>query len=42
LNPLNIAAIVGLVLVLAFAVVLIQPENNAESQNDDTNEITKS
>jgi|LWDU01.1.fsa_nt_gi uncharacterized protein YggE len=42
LNPLNIAAIVGLVLVLAFAVVLIQPENNAESQNDDINEMIKS
>jgi len=36
LNPLNIAAIVGVVLVLAFAVVLIQPENSAISQNDDT------
>ncbi len=35
LNPLNIAAIVGVVLVLAFAVVLIQPENSAISQNDD-------
>jgi uncharacterized protein YggE len=42
LNPLNLAAIVGLVLVLAFAVVLIQPENNAESQNDDANEMIKS
>ena len=36
LNPLNIAAIVGLVLVLAFAVVLIQPENSAISQNDNS------
>ena len=36
MNPLNIAAIVGVVLVLAFAVVLIQPENSAISQNDDT------
>lgn len=41
LNPLNIAAIVGLVLVLAFAVVLIQPENSAISQNDNS-EITSS
>ncbi|MBS1268677.1 MAG: hypothetical protein MAG458_01409 [Nitrosopumilus sp.] len=41
MNPLNIAAIVGLVLVLAFAVVLIQPENSAISQNDNS-EITSS
>ena len=34
MNPLNIAAIVGVVCVLAFAVVLIQPENLAKSQNE--------
>ena len=36
LNPLNIAAIVGLVLVLGLAVVLIQPENSATSQNENS------
>lgn len=41
MNPLNIAAIVGLVLVLAFAVILIQPENSAISQNDNS-QITSS
>jgi len=39
LNPLNIAAIIGLVCVLAFAVVLIQPENLAKSQNDIVDEV---
>ena len=41
MNPLNIAAIVGLVCVLAFAVVLIQPENLAKSQNDNADETVK-
>ena len=39
LNPLNIAVIVGVVCVLAFAVVLIQPENTAKSQYDETKQI---
>ena len=41
MNPLNIAAIVGVVCVLAFAVVLIQPENLAKSQNEVVDEVVE-